>query len=388
MNKSAVLLLGAGIGAAAAYFFDPDRGRRRRALLRDQTAHARHKLQNAVAATVADVSNRAQGYRASLRSRRDKDAPSDDVLRERVRAAVGHAVGHPGAVEVTVTNGLVTLAGPVLADEAPLLIDRVLDVRGVRDIVSRLDAHKDAGHVPALQGKGKNAEGSRGEFLQRRWSPAARFAAGAAGAAACVSGFAGRGIARKSIGLAGLALLARAAANTELRRLARFRAHRRAISLRKTLRINAPIERVFDLWARGEDYPHFMSHVREVRRLDGARESGRWHWKVRGPSGLEFEFDSAIMAFEENRFIAWRTEAGAWVQHAGSVRFHANPDRSTTIDVRMSYQPAAGTVGHAVAKLLGDEPKHQLDDDLARMKTYLETGKPPRAAAAAPRPAL
>lgn len=54
----------------------------------------------------------------------------------------------------------------------------------------------------------------------------------------------------------------------------------------------------------------------------------------------------------------------------------------------MSYQPAAGTVGHVVAKLPGDDPKHQLDDDLVRMKTYLETGKPPRAAAAAPRPAL
>jgi uncharacterized membrane protein len=32
-------------------------------------------------------------------------------------------------------------------------------------------------------------------------------------------------------------------------------------------------------------------------------------------------------------------------------------------------------VGHAVARLLGADPKRELDDDLLRFKSLLETGK-------------
>ena len=33
----------------------------------------------------------------------------------------------------------------------------------------------------------------------------------------------------------------------------------------------------------------------------------------------------------------------------------------------MSYRPPAGIVGHAVATLFGADPKHEMDEDLARM---------------------
>jgi uncharacterized membrane protein len=35
----------------------------------------------------------------------------------------------------------------------------------------------------------------------------------------------------------------------------------------------------------------------------------------------------------------------------------------------------AGAVGHAIAKLFGADPKHKLDRDLKRLKSYIETGK-------------
>jgi uncharacterized membrane protein/gas vesicle protein len=388
MNKPAALLAGAGIGAAVAFFFDPEQGRRRRALVRDKTVHARKELEEAADVTKKDVSNRARGLRASLRTLVEDEEPSDDVLRERVRAAIGRVVSHPGAIEVTARDGVVTLSGPILADEVPLLIDRVLDVRGVRDVVNRLEVHKEPGNVPALQGEGKKRGGPKPDFLQENWAPATRLVGGAIGALASAYGFAGHGIVRKAVGVAGLALLARAATNKELRELTRLTTGRYGFSLQKTLHINAPVERVFELWANCENYPHFMTHVVEVRRIGGDGAPRRWHWKVRGRTGLEFEFNSIVTAYEENRFIAWRTEPGAWVQHAGSVRFHANPDGTTTVDIKMSYQPVAGAIGHVIAKLLGDDPKHQIDDDLLRMKTYLETGKPPHDAAAAQRSRL
>lgn len=47
----------------------------------------------------------------------------------------------------------------------------------------------------------------------------------------------------------------------------------------------------------------------------------------------------------------------------------------------MSYNPPAGVLGHAVAELFGVDPKHEMDDDLLRMKSLIETGVHPHDAA-------
>jgi uncharacterized membrane protein/osmotically-inducible protein OsmY len=387
MNRAFALLAGTGIGAAVMYLYDPERGERRRALLRDQMTRGQRRLTEAAGTTATGAQERARGYRYSLRSAFMRAAgTSDEVVRERVRAAIGRAVTRPGSIEAQVSDGVVTLSGPVFAREVPLLIDRVLDVRGVRDVVNRLEVREEAGAVPGLQGGGATAGEPPPELPPRHWSPAARLAAGAAGAGASLRLFR-RGLLNKAIGVGGLALLTRAATNLEMRQLAGV-ARRRAITVHKTIRINAPIERVFELWSRAENFPQFMTHVREVTPTGGDARNQRWHWKVRGTSGIEFEFDTVTTGYEENRFIAWRSEPGAWVQHSGQVRFQSNPDRSTTANVTLSYHPVAGAAGHVIAKLLGDDPKKQLDDDLMRMKSYLETGVRPHDAAATPRPGL
>ncbi len=79
--------------------------------------------------------------------------------------------------------------------------------------------------------------------------------------------------------------------------------------------------------------------------------------------------------------LAWRTEGDAAVQHGGVVRFIGNDDGTTTVDVKLAYNPPGGVPGHVVARLLGADPRHQMDDDLLRMKTFLETGRAPRYAA-------
>jgi uncharacterized membrane protein len=38
----------------------------------------------------------------------------------------------------------------------------------------------------------------------------------------------------------------------------------------------------------------------------------------------------------------------------------------------MSYDPPAGILGHGVAKLFGADPSNQMDDDLVRLKSYIE----------------
>jgi hypothetical protein len=50
-----------GLGALAMYLLDPEQGRRRRALLRDQITHARRLMGERTGAAMRDVSNRAYG---------------------------------------------------------------------------------------------------------------------------------------------------------------------------------------------------------------------------------------------------------------------------------------------------------------------------------------
>jgi len=113
-----------------------------------------------------------------------------------------------------------------------------------------------------------------------------------------------------------------------------------------------------------------MEHVREVR----VTGDGRWHWRVSGPSGIEVEWDAEVTRADPGRLIAWKTVENASVESSGTVRFV--PERNgTRVDVSLTYNPPLGALGHAVAALLGGDPKKQLDDDLLRLKSLLEQGK-------------
>ncbi|HZA98052.1 MAG TPA: hypothetical protein VE399_04690, partial [Gemmatimonadales bacterium] len=66
---------------------------------------------------------------------------------------------------------------------------------------------------------------------------------------------------------------------------------------------------------------------------------------------------------------------GAPVENAGTVRFRPNPDGSTQVDIKLTYNPPGGALGHAAASLLGADPKRAMDEDMVRLKSLLEEGK-------------
>ena len=47
----------------------------------------------------------------------------------------------------------------------------------------------------------------------------------------------------------------------------------------------------------------------------------------------------------------------------------------TDVRVVLSYDPPAGKLGAAVAKLLGEEPSKQVADDLRRFKQVMDSGE-------------
>ena len=73
-------------------------------------------------------------------------------------------------------------------------------------------------------------------------------------------------------------------------------------------------------------------------------------------------------------------EPGSVVEQHGVVRFEPK-NGGTRVDVKMSYRPPAGAAGHMVAKLFGADPRSEMIADLARMKSFIETGRSPHDAA-------
>jgi uncharacterized membrane protein len=197
------------------------------------------------------------------------------------------------------------------------------------------------------------------------------------GGALMLSGVRSRGVLGFLKVSGGTALLTRSVLNRPLATIGGGARHGRII-VAKSLRVSAPVENVFQVLANYTNFPQFMRNVREVTQ----GQDGRSHWVVAGPAGVPVEWDSITTRYEPNRVISWCSLPGSTVDHAGTIRLEPSDDGGTLIEVKMSYAPPAGALGHAVAELFGADPKTEMDEDLARLKTYLETGTPPRDVAA------
>jgi osmotically-inducible protein OsmY len=151
MRPFAILLSALG-GAALMYLLDPDQGRRRRALLRDQLVKVMNKTQDRLDDAAHNARNRAEGVAAEARQRMQTEPASDETLVSRVRSAMGRAVSNAGAIEVTANQGHITLYGPILEKEVAALLAAVRAVPGVTDVENRLQVHQQAGNLRSLQG--------------------------------------------------------------------------------------------------------------------------------------------------------------------------------------------------------------------------------------------
>jgi len=170
IRTGAMLIGGLGLGAALMYVLDPERGKRRRALVKDKAVRAAHKTSDVLDARARDLRNRAKGVAAEVKAMTGREEVSDAVLEERIRAAIGRAVSNPGAVEVSAIGPTVMLSGAVLVEELDDLLSAVRDVRGVEEVENRLEVHESAGDVSSLPGaRGPRSKAERG---RDRFEPA------------------------------------------------------------------------------------------------------------------------------------------------------------------------------------------------------------------------
>jgi uncharacterized membrane protein len=148
--------------------------------------------------------------------------------------------------------------------------------------------------------------------------------------------------------------------------------HGEGIKIEKSVMINKSPEELYGFWRNFENLPQFMSHLQSVTVLD----SDLSHWVVKAPAGMNVEWDAQIINEKENELIAWRSLEGATIPNAGSVHFKPTPDgRGTILKVEINYDAPGGTLTAAIAKLFGEEPGQQVQEDLRHLKQILETGE-------------
>ncbi len=108
--------------------------------------------------------------------------------------------------------------------------------------------------------------------------------------------------------------------------------------------VNAPVHQVYALYTHFNDYPKFMTFVKEVTYLDDERS----HWVVDVVG--KHEWDAVNEDWIPDQQIGWRAVDG--VSNRGRVTFEATEAGGTRLTVDVSYVPPVGVLGQ-LGEMLG-----------------------------------
>ena len=188
----------------------------------------------------------------------------------------------------------------------------------------------------------------------------------------------------KALGLLGMGLIARGAsgwcpvtaaidpdAQNDTETTKRHLGGSRGVIVEDAITIYRPVSEVYSYWRNLENLPRFMEHLEEVRVTDRFHS----HWVARGPLGVMVDWDAEIINDIPPTLLSWKSIGQSDVVSAGSVRFKPSGEHATHVQVKLQYDPPAGKLGATVAWLFGDDPQHQIAEDLRRFKQLLETGE-------------
>ena len=360
MNKLGWSGLMLGVGALSMYYFDPDRGKRRRVALSDQVNHCGKESRKFANRFRRDLQHRAEGAIAEAKIMLRREEASDGTLHERIRSILGRRLPNPDSIEVKVNRGHVDLTGKVLARDVERIRRTVASVRGVRDISVFLETVEG----PEPLGRRKTPAEIVG-FFGNKWSPTARAAVGGAGLALMLDGFRRHHSPASRAALAGSLMLARSVFNMPLRRIPLSGIH-----VEKTLHVHAGRENLFAFWSNPENYAKVFSHVKEVR-VEG---EGVYRWHLSGPAGVPLSWVGKITKLVPNQRVEWRSLPGSIVENHGVIRLDEEADGYTRVHVQMEYAPPAGLLGHGLATLLGLDPRNLMHHDFVQLQSVLERG--------------
>lgn len=122
-----LLLGGLGLGASILLLLGAQKGY--------QAATSRPK-------TLPQVRDWARGFMSETGNLFRRRTVSDATLVAQAQSRLNRLVSRPSAVEITANQGQLTLSGPVLDRECEDLLASVASIRGVKEVVNRLDVQE------------------------------------------------------------------------------------------------------------------------------------------------------------------------------------------------------------------------------------------------------
>lgn len=121
--------------------------------------------------------------------------------------------------------------------------------------------------------------------------------------------------------------------------------------------VDAPVQQVYTMFSHFNDFPKFMSFVKEVTYHDN--QTSHWVADVAG----RHEWDAVNEQWIPDRQIGWHSTQG--LDNFGKVTFEPVGVGQTKVDVYISYNPPAGMLGDVAEKLgAGSRFEHALQNDL------------------------
>jgi len=126
--------------------------------------------------------------------------------------------------------------------------------------------------------------------------------------------------------------------------------------------VAVPIRTAYNQWTQFEDFPRFMSGVKEVRQLDDTMT----HWTVE-IGGIRREFDARITEQLPDERVAWTATSGT--KQGGVVTFHRLDPEHTRVTAQLEMEP------EGVAEQVADKTglvSHRVKGDLERFREFIE----------------
>ncbi len=145
------------------------------------------------------------------------------------------------------------------------------------------------------------------------------------------------------------------------------RGFERTSSATESIEVDTDVHTAWEHWTRFEEFPRFMSGVREVRRLG---HDGDLRFVV-DIAGHTMEYVAEITDEVPDRRVAWASREGR--ETGGVVTFEAINPRRTRVKLWLSYEPKG-----ALEKVadLSNAVGAQARSDLRNFKQYVEHDRP------------
>jgi uncharacterized membrane protein len=130
----------------------------------------------------------------------------------------------------------------------------------------------------------------------------------------------------------------------------------------RVIEVNAPLRAVYNQWTQFEEFPRFMSDVKQVRQIDDTHV--HWHAEV---WGKDKEWDAEITEQEPDKRISWKSVSG--VPNAGTIRFVPVDADRTQIRLAMAYDTDG--VAESIVSAIGGL-KTTVEITLQQFKHFIE----------------